>query len=334
MAERAMTEDALAAFHTALVGRLGPEMGKRLLRNEPLARYTAARIGGPADALLQVHGKEELAEAAEWLWSQDLPFLMLGGGSNVLVSDAGVRGVVILNRARRVRFEEEHDRPQVWAESGVNFGRLARQAAQRGLAGLAWAAGIPGTVGGAVVGNAGAHGGDMTRNLQLAEILHRMDSPAVRRETWPAERLEYGYRTSRLKREPGRAVVLDALLRLERSSTEEIQAEMERYLQHRRTTQPPGASMGSMFKNPPGDYAGRLIEAAGLKGARRGEAQISELHANFFVNLGQARAADVAALIELARRKVAEKFGLLLELEIEPVGEWEADQTGWEGNVG
>jgi UDP-N-acetylmuramate dehydrogenase len=293
-----------------------------------LSKYTSARVGGPADGLLEIRSADELAQAAGQLWGLNLPFAILGGGSNVLVSEAGFRGVVVLNKARQVRFDEQSQPPEVWAESGANFGALARQAAQRGLSGLEWAAGIPGTLGGAVFGNAGAHGGDMTGSLVLAEILHRTDADP-RREIWTLAELGYEYRSSRLKRsatakaQPD-VVVLAARLRLEPAGTEEVQARIEEYVAHRRRTQPPGASMGSMFKNPPGDYAGRLIEAAGLKGARVGEAQISELHANFFINLGQASAADILALIRMAHRAVAEKFGVRLELEIELFGDWNA----------
>jgi UDP-N-acetylmuramate dehydrogenase len=311
-----------------LQGRLSPELRARLEYGAPLARHTAARLGGPAEVLLEVHSTPELEEALRACWQLDLPYALLGGGSNVLVSDAGVRGVVILNRARQVRFLEQLDPPQVWAESGANFGMLARQAAERGLAGLEWAAGIPGTLGGAIVGNAGAHGSDMASNLLLAEILHRIHLPGngqageIRREEWPVERLAYAYRSSALKRQPGQAAVLAATLRLERSTPEAVQARMDEFVAHRRRTQPPGASLGSMFKNPPGDYAGRLIEAAGLKGARSGDALISPVHANFFINLGQARAADFYALIGLARQAVQERFGIQLELEIELLGEW------------
>jgi UDP-N-acetylmuramate dehydrogenase len=251
--------------------------------------------------------------------------MILGGGSNLLVSDAGVRGVVLLNRARQVEFQEGSEPPTVWAESGANFGLIARQAASRGLAGLEWAAGIPGTLGGAVVGNAGAHGGDMAGNLVVADILQRnpnaQDGMPIRQD-WPIDRLEFAYRTSLLKRQSAQAVVLAATMRLERSTPEIVQARIEEFVSYRRQTQPPGASMGSMFKNPPGDYAGRLIEAAGLKGARVGDAQISTLHANFFINNGQATAADIHTLIEMARQRVAEKFGVNMELEIELVGEW------------
>jgi UDP-N-acetylmuramate dehydrogenase len=292
--------------------------GERLLLNEPLSRYTAARIGGPADALLTVMSSAELALAATTLWETGLPFLVLGGGSNSLASDAGVRGVVLVNRARKIEFRPRQDPPQVWAESGAGTGMIARQAATKGLGGFEWAAGIPGTLGGAVVGNAGAHGGDIAGNLHVAEILQHNG----KREIWPVERLEFAYRTSILKQQPSLGIILSATLGLQRKPIAEITEQMDRYLEHRRRTQPPGASMGSMFKNPPGDYAGRLVDAAGLKGSRKGNAEISSLHGNFFINLGGATAKDVFDLIELARQAVEERFGVKLELEIERIGEW------------
>ena len=304
--------------------------GERLQRKSSLGRFTAARVGGPADALLQVRSAGELADAAQALWNLQIPFVILGGGSNVLVSDAGVRGVVILNHARHIRFDVSGESPSVWAESGANFGVLARRAAQRGLAGLEWAVGIPGTIGGAVVGNAGAHGSDMASSLVVAEILHHNGMI----ENWPVEKFGYTYRGSNLKSPIyndrlglGRthypaALVLSATLRLERNSREMIQEKLDLYLTHRRRTQPPGASMGSMFKNPPGDYAGRLIEATGLKGMRIGDAEISSLHANFFINTGHATATDIWKLIDLARRRVEEMTGIKLDLEIELMGEW------------
>ena len=283
----------------------------------PLARYTAALVGGPADAFLVINTADELAEAVEILWAENIPFTLLGGGSNVMVSDAGVRGVVLLNRAKKVRFDQR--KATVWAESGANFGALARQAATKSLTGLEWAAGVPGTVGGAVFGNAGAHDGDIAGNLIEADLLHRING----RETWPVKRLAYVYRGSALKDNPGQAIVLSALLRLAHGSPEAIREKMDSFLTHRRRTQPPGASMGSMFKNPPGDFAGRLIDAAGLKGTRVGGAEISHLHGNFFINAGNATAHDVFALIRLARQTVFERFGVRLDLEIELLGDWD-----------
>ncbi len=301
-----------------------------LKQDIPLARYTAARVGGPADVLWEVQTAEELADAARSLWDSKEPFLILGGGSNVLVSDKGVRGVVVINRAKQVHFDEQVNPPQVWAESGANFGALARLAAQKGLSGLEWAAGIPGTLGGAVVGNAGAHGKDVANNFLMAEILHQNGKV----ENWSKDKMQFAYRSSVLKHplqsgitglqrsEAPDRVVLSAVFVLERSTPEAVQEKIDTFVAHRRQTQPPGASMGSMFKNPPGDFAGRLIEAAGLKGARIGDAEISPLHANFFVNLGQATAADIRALIVFAQQKVFEQFDVKLELEIELVGEW------------
>lgn len=296
--------------------------GERLQYDVPLARYTTARVGGPAEALLVANTANDLAEICYRLEEIGVPFLVLGGGSNVLVSDAGIHGaVVLLNRSRQYRFRDGDTPPTVWAESGVNFGALARQAGARGLSGLEWAAGIPGTIGGAVVGNAGAHGGDMSANLVVAEILHQ-----GRREQWPVERMEYAYRTSILKRRPHSAVVLSATLRLNRSTPEAVQSKIEEFTARRQRTQPPGASMGSMFKNPPANVtslsAGRLIDEAGLKGVCVGDAEISKLHGNFFINRGRATAMDIYRLIELARNTVRHKFGVDLELEVELLGDW------------
>ena len=297
--------------------------GTRLKTDEPLARYTSARLGGPADFLATANSAGELAELVRSAWRLGFQPVILGGGSNVLVSDAGVRGLVILNRAREVEFyaAPASGRPSVWAESGANLGSLARQCGARGLAGLEWAATVPGTLGGAVYGNAGAHAGDLAGNLIVAEILQQ--DGTVRR--WTHSELGFGYRTSRLKqlKAQGRPhVVLGAELALNTGVPETLQATVDEFVSHRKRTQPPGASLGSMFKNPPGDYAGRLIEAVGLKGARLGQVEISPVHANFFVNLGEARAADVLALIHKAHAAVLAQFGVDLELEVELVGEW------------
>jgi UDP-N-acetylmuramate dehydrogenase len=290
----------------------------RLQENVPLSGYTSARIGGPADALLVVRSAEELAGAASALWRVNVPFALLGGGSNVLVSDKGVRGVVVVNRARNVNVEADANPPSLQAESGTTLNDLAQRAARAGLSGLEWAATVPGTLGGAVYGNAGAFDGDTAASLVSVDLLHRSDG----RQTWPVDKLEYNYRTSILKRSRAPVVILSARLALQLGDPQTIQAKMDQFSALRRKTQPAGASLGSMFKNPPGDFAGRLIEAAGLKGQRIGNAEISPAHANFFINHGQTQAADIQALIGLARQTVAEKFGINLELEIELLGEW------------
>ncbi len=291
--------------------------GDRLQENVLLAPYTSARIGGSADALLIATSADELAKAMAAIWNQDIPYLVLGGGSNVLVSDKGVRGVVVLNRAKAVHFDAEGEKPKVWVESGVGTANLSRRVASHGLSGLEWAAAVPGTVGGAVYGNAGAFGGDMAGNLILAEIF----TPSGREE-WTAEDLGYGYRTSILKRQHPKAVVLSAELSLQHSSKAEVTEKLSKFSAQRKAAQPPGASMGSMFKNPPGDFAGRLIEAAGLKGERIGNAEVSPVHANFFINRGQTSSQDIRRLVTRVQDKVLEKFGIELEPEIEFIGEW------------
>jgi UDP-N-acetylmuramate dehydrogenase len=291
-------------------------LGDKVKENVSLAPYTSARIGGPADILITAESADELARIVKLLQKLDMDYLMLGGGSNVLVSDKGVRGVVVLNRAKGVRFHTG-DEPSVTVESGVIFSNLANRCASKGLGGLEWAATVPGTVGGAVYGNAGAFGGDIAGNLIWAELLTENG-----REKFTAEQMGYGYRTSILKRGELDAIVLSAELRLKNSTKEEATTNIEQFSAHRKATQPPGASMGSMFKNPNGDYAGKLIEAAGLKGTRIGNAEISPLHGNFFINHGATRAEDIRALIELVMKTVKEKQGVNLELEIELVGEW------------
>ncbi len=292
--------------------------GSRLREGVPLAPFTSARIGGPADFLLSVRSAPELEDACRRLWDLGVDFRMLGGGSNVLVSDAGVRGVIVLNQTKDVEFSVTDRQASVSADSGASFGSVARRAVEQGLTGLEWAATIPGTVGGAVVGNAGAFDGDVSHTLRVADILQRLGQ----REQWPVERLEYGYRTSWLKRHPGEAVVVSASFGLRKESPDVVRARVAEFVATRQQTQPQGASWGSMFKNPPGDHAGRLIEAAGLKGMRQGAAEISTRHANFFVNRGGAAAADVWALIEEARMEVRRATGVDLELEIERLGEW------------
>jgi UDP-N-acetylmuramate dehydrogenase len=307
---------------TTNIQRLRDHFGEHLQENVVLANYTTVRAGGTADAFLPINSSGELETTVKVLWEMDIPFMILGSGSNVLVSDKGVRGVVLLNRTRNVKIDGRHTPPTVWAESGANLGHLARQLVYRGFSGMEWAANIPGTLGGAVCGNAGAYGADMATSLVLVEILHRLNG----RETWPVERMGYTYRSSIFKREHIPAVIMAARMKLVPSTPAEVQATMDENNAHRKRTQPPGASMGSMFTNPPGDYAGRLIEAAGLKGMRIGNVEISTIHANFFINLGRASAHDVYQLIHLAQKTVEDKFGISLGLEIELVGDWEASR--------
>ena len=295
---------------------LRQKFGDAVQENVSLAPYTSARIGGPADVFVVVKSASIFTDVMTVLWNYGMPYHILGGGSNVLISDKGVREVVVLNKAKEVQFETG-DSPTVWCEAGVVFSNLANRCASKGLAGLEWAATVPGTVGGAVYGNAGAFGGDMSANLIWADVLTKNG-----REKMSVEQMGYNYRTSVLKRGEIKAIVLSALLRLKNSTKEEVSVKIEQFSERRKAAQPPGASMGSMFKNPAGDHAGRLIEAAGLKGTRIGTAEISTLHGNFFVNHGETRASDVRELIDLTRATVKQKFGVELELEVELVGEW------------
>jgi UDP-N-acetylmuramate dehydrogenase len=304
------------AVMTSPIHLLHARLGDKVKENVPLAPYTSARIGGPADIFITVDTVAELVRVINLLWKQEMAFTILGGGSNVLVSDKGVRGVVVMNRAKGVKFHAG-DQPSVTAESGVVFSNLARRCAAKELSGVEWAATVPGTIGGAVYGNAGAFGGEMADNLITTELLTQQG-----RETYTIEQMGYTYRASVLKRGEINAVVLSAELSLKNSTQEDVTVKIQQFSAHRKATQPPGASMGSMFKNPAGDYAGRLIEVSGMKGTRIGNAEISPLHGNFFINHGNTRAADIRALIQLVHKTVKEKQGVDLELEIEFVGEW------------
>jgi UDP-N-acetylmuramate dehydrogenase len=295
---------------------LAKALGKRVKRDEPLAPYTAMRVGGPADLLVVCESVDEVVEAAALARKNKVDWLLLGGGCNVLVADAGVRGLVIVNRAAGIAFDGSTAR----AETGALLAALARQAVERGLGGLEWAAGLPGAVGGAVVGNAGAFEGDIAGVLRSATVLEPGGKVVERLNEW----FEFDYRTSRIKREkPGqRPVVLAATFDLEPDDPAALKARADEILEWRRTRHPSGATMGSTFKNPPDSHAGYLIEQAGLRGSFIGGAQISEMHGNFFMNTGDATAAEVLALIEHARAEVRRQFGVELELEIELVGEW------------
>lgn len=291
---------------------------ERLLHHEPLFRYTAARLGGPAAWLYVAReSADELVTVVHAGWTQGIPTRVLGGGANVLASDDGFRGLVVINDVAEVEFGDWHDGRNVAATAGMGLTLLARKCQSRGLSGLEWAVSVPGTVGGAVVNNAGAHGSDMAANLVEA-VVYDERRGAV---TLSCDELDYGYRTSALKgRTDSRFIVLLAQFALVPDDPAAIQARMDSFIGHRKRTQPPGASLGSIFKNPPGDYAGRLIEQAGLKGHRIGGAEISTVHANFFINTGSATARDYLALIRYAQAQVYAQSGVELEMEIELLG--------------
>jgi UDP-N-acetylmuramate dehydrogenase len=298
--------------------KLSEVFGPRLHENVSMANYTTARVGGMVPALVSINSVDELIHAATTLWQSSIPFIILGSGSNILVSDRGVDAIILHNRAHNLKIDTKSSSPSIYAESGTILGTVARQSALRGLSGMEWAAPVPGTVGGAVYGNAGAHGSDMKASLQMATILHRTKGE----QDWPVEKLAYQYRSSILKRENLPVVVLSAVFNAVQTSREDAWEKIKSFQANRKATQPPGASMGSMFKNPVDDYAGRLIEAAGLKGRRVGRAMISPVHANFIVNLEGATAQDIWKLMNIASDTVKEKFGVRLEPEIELIGEF------------
>jgi UDP-N-acetylmuramate--alanine ligase len=306
---------------TPFLEALHAQFGDRVCRDEPMARHALLGVGGPADVWLIVNTIEELVEAVALAREHGCPLLLMGDGANLLVSDRGVRGLVLQNRCKGVEFSDE-DPSRVIVQSGTHLASLSRQASHRDLSGLEWAVGVPGTVGAAIVNNAGAYGACMADCLVRAEVL----TPENRRAWQPASWFDFGYRSSRLKTHlPDRGnayVVLQAELRLRRGQQVEIKRQMAYFNARRKSSQPGSPSIGSMFKNPPGDYAGRLIEAAGLKGVQIGGAQISDVHANFFINRRSARAADFADLIDLALKAVRDTSGVDLELEIQKVGDW------------
>lgn len=282
--------------------------------HEPLRRHTTFRIGGPADVLAVPRNGEELRAVVRWLYGHGEAFVVLGRGSNVLVSDRGVRGVVVkvAGGLDRVRWEGG----RVVAEAGAGLPRLSLQAASRGLAGLEFAAGIPGSAGGGVVMNAGAHGHSLAEVVRAVHVVRPQGE-----ERWPAEVLGFAYRTSRLQREAG--VVVEVELELRPAPAREVLGRTQRWLEQRGATQPVKIpSSGCVFRNPPGDAAGRLIELCGAKGMREGGVEVSTLHANYVVNTGGGRAEDVLRLVERVRERVRRTFQVELELEVQLVGQF------------
>ena len=279
--------------------------------DEPMSRYTSFRIGGPADAYVEPADVQSLQHLMARAADEEVPVFVMGG-TNLLVRDGGIQGIVV-RLVKLDRIEEEPEPGILYAEGGVLMPRLLKWAMKRGLTGLEFAAGIPGTVAGCVVMNAGTRFGEMkevVRKIRLVTMTGAIVDVS-------AAQAEYSYRRSQLPQ----GVVVGAWLGLQPGAKTRIEASVKDSLHRRKATQPiemPNA--GCVFKNPAGDSAGRLIEAAGLKGARIGDAQISTKHANFIVNRGHATAADTQALIRLVGKTVADKFGMTLELEVQIVG--------------
>jgi UDP-N-acetylmuramate dehydrogenase len=318
--------------------------GARLRPNELLSRHGTFGVGGPADAWVSVAREEELVALVDLASAHGWPLMLVGNGTNALFSDSGARGVVVRMQIDEYSLADLPDgHVRLIAGGGASLPKLINDLAGNELAGLEWGAGVPGTIGGGIVSNAGAHGACIADTLESARVLVAPTAPgecAIICDL-PAGECNLGYRRSRFRAkrelrfdeqsypipaprcqfEPPEMIVGGSFL-LTRDDPAAIRARVAAYRQHRKDTQPSQPSAGSVFKNPLGDHSGRLVEAAGLKGTIHGGAQISPKHANFIVNNGGATAADILALIALARRTVLERFGVELDLEVELRGDW------------
>ncbi len=306
-----------------LGGDIQRRLGIKTSRDEPLARFSTMRVGGPADLFAEVRNLFELRAIVRFARSRDIPLYLIGRGSDLVISDAGIAGLVVVVRAAGLRVEGQ----QLHAEAGVQMAKLATTGKVAGLSGLEFGLAIPGTVGGAVWANAGAHGADVQGVLTRALVV---DADGEERSLGPDE-LGMAYRETRLKHStPGRPdVVLAASFALEPAEPDTIAERLGSIRRWRAEHQPIGQkSAGSVFRNPEGDSAGRIIDELGLKGLRSGGAQVSPVHANFIVNTGGASAAEVRGLAELVRGTVRRELGIELAYEVEFVGDWPTAEEG------
>lgn len=304
--------------------------GDTTIKIQPQARtdlYNTFRVGGPAEYLVRAGNAAEVGLALRWAREQGLPLTIFGGGSNLLVSDRGVRGLVVLVRrpgkdaeAGLEVLDEDDEGVLVRVPAAAPSNWFARTAAERGWAGLSWMVGLPGNVGGAVVNNAGAHGSETKDFLVSLRVVGEDGELTEHDRAW----LQPRYRGTRLKypEDDATLVVVDATFRFRKGSVDELSREADEFADYRHRTQPTGACAGSVFKNPDGDYSGRLIEQAGLKGARVGGATVSMKHANFIVNDDKCAAADIVELIRVVQDEVDRQTGIRLEPEVERIGDW------------
>jgi UDP-N-acetylmuramate dehydrogenase len=290
-------------------------VGKGVLFHCPMVPYTTFRIGGEADALCFAESLAELQQLLFYLIQENIPFLVVGKGSNLLIKNGGFKGVLIIMRGELATIEtDEENTPGVTAGGGLGLSDLVAYCSQKGLGGLEFLAGIPGTVGGAVVMNAGAFGEEVEGVVESIQVL----TPQGKLTTKYRSELVFSYRNLSL---PEKSIIVRARFRCAEKSREMVSRKVKDYLKRRKATQPlEYPSAGSIFKNPSNDYAGRLIEEAGLKGKKIGGAMISPKHANYIVNTGEAKADDVLTLMGLARQKVREDTGIELETEIRIIG--------------
>jgi len=283
-----------------------------ILENEPMSNHTSFKIGGNAEVLARPKTTEELSKIWQACRQHDIPFAILGDGTNVLVADEGIRGVVVLTN-KMIQLKIDGDR--IIAAAGVRLAKLAETACKAGLAGLAFASGIPGTVGGAVYMNAGAYGHDISNVCESVKIQTLAETVIQ-----PVEQMHFGYRQSKVQE--GNQLILETTFKLTPSDPEKIRKEMTDLNHQRREKQPLDfPSAGSAFKRPDGHFASKLIQDSHLKGFQIGDAQVSEKHAGFIINKGNATAKDVKDLIEAVRQKVYGNFGVWLEPEIRMLGD-------------
>jgi UDP-N-acetylmuramate dehydrogenase len=298
----------------ALEGELRAKFGARVRAAMPLAELTSFRIGGPADLFVNVDDEGELMHAKAAAYRAGVPCFCLGAGTNLLVSDRGMRGLVV--RLGDGFATIEIDGTKVVAGAGAAFGTLVQTVVDKGLEGLEFGEGIPGTVGGGLVMNAGAFGGEIAKVVTLVHgVTEAGEAIALTRDD-----VKFAYRRTEL---PSHFIITRVDFDLARGDRERLMTRVAELKAKRASRQPRGVpNAGSIFKNPPGNFAGKLLEGAGLKGTRLGGAAFSDQHANFIVNLGGAQAAEVRALIDMARNKVKEQSGVLLEPEVRLVGDW------------
>jgi UDP-N-acetylmuramate dehydrogenase len=288
--------------------------GEGIRFHYPMHRLTTYKVGGPVEALWEARDLEKLKEGIRYLCMEDIPYGVLGRGSNLLVKDKGIDGVMILLNGSLAVIKDSADKSLVWAGGGVHLTDLTNWCRQHGLSGLEFLAGIPGTVGGAVVMNAGAFGEEVNERIKALQFV----LPGGTQVEMKRSELKFSYR--RLQMEGGK-LVTNACFSLNRATPKAVSEKMSGFLRTRKQTQPlEYPSAGSVFKNPPGDHAGRLIEKAGLKGKRIGGAVVSEKHANFIVNKGGATATDILSLMDLVRLEVKRMSGITLETEIRVLG--------------
>jgi len=290
----------------------------KLQNNVQLKNYTTFRIGGPAKYFIEAKNKKEIIEALKWAKNNNLPFFILGGGSNLLVSDKGYNGVVIRVRNEKMEARNENSKCRIFVEAGSPLSKLVVFSLRKGLTGLEWAVGIPGTVGGAVTGNAGAFGGEMKDSVKTVEVF---DYAAMRVKKIKNKECGFGYRNSIFKKNT-RLIILSCELLIEKGDKKNIKEKIEKYLDYRQQKHPKEPSAGSVFKRVGKEPAAVLIDRAGLTGKKFGKACVSQKHSNFIINSDGAKAEHVRRLIAFIKKSVKKKFKKSLQEEIKFLGKF------------